>query len=82
MCRWLVYYGKLIPMDEVLYGPQHSLSSEIQRNWANTTSSGDIKARPQAKADRMPTRVLPQNSFGWPPKRRFSDSVLADLQDF
>ncbi len=25
MCRWLAYYGKPVPMDKVLYGPQHSL---------------------------------------------------------
>ena len=42
MCRWLAYYGKPVRMDEVLYGPQHSLIEQsLHSRLGAETTNGD-----------------------------------------
>ena len=42
MCRWLAYYGDPIPIELVLFGPQHSLIDQsLHSRMGATTTNGD-----------------------------------------
>jgi len=42
MCRWIAYYGKTVPMEKVLYGPQHSLIDQsLHSRLGAETTNGD-----------------------------------------